>query len=120
MASRQTISVSHPYRGLGLALIIVSLVLIAFDIGVLARCGAGEGICFDIASHGTSVGALVAFFVLFVVGVMLLTYAGTTTSTVVSPPPASPAPVTVVVPPPPAPSPPGTTVTVNPPPGTSQ
>jgi hypothetical protein len=128
MVSRETamttttthLKVEHPYRGLGLFLVIVSLILVAFDVGVLARCGGGEGVCFDDTTHATSDAALVAFFVLFVLGLMLVVYsAGEVVSTMrtnPTPPPATPPVAVVTVPqsPPPA----TTNVTVNPAPVT--
>jgi hypothetical protein len=109
----QRLSVTHPYQGIGIALIVVSLILIGIGIGVFARCGNEEGVCFDVATHGTSDGALVGFFVLFVIGVALAMYsAGSVAVTRTESPPAAPPQVTVVSAPA---SPPATVVTVNPP-----
>ena len=115
----QRLTVTHPYWVAGLLLVILSVILIGFDLGVLARCGAGEGVCFDVATHRTSDGALVAFFVLFVIGVVLLLYTGGESVTTQTSP-ANP-PVTIVqsapmAAAPVASSPPTqTNVTVNPP-----
>lgn len=121
-------NIDHPYRAAGAVLIVLGVILIAFDLGVLARCGNGEGLCFDVASHGTSDAGLVLFFVLFMVGVALLVYGRGTSSTYTrtDPPAAAPAvsPVTVVNTQPvqrevyvasPAPQAPTTVVTVTPP-----
>jgi hypothetical protein len=122
--STQRTTVDHPYQGFGIVLMVLAVILVAFDLGVLARCGQGSGVCFDTSSHGTSDAALVGFFVLFFIGLMLLVYteAGSsvtrTESPRASPPvmivnPASapaPTPVTVVAP---ASSPTPAMVTVN-------
>jgi hypothetical protein len=95
----QRTTVEHPYLAAGILLMLVALVLMAFDLGVLARCGGGEGICFDVASHGTSDAALVAFIVLFFVGILLVmfTESGSTVTRTESAPRAPPQ-VTVVTP----------------------
>jgi hypothetical protein len=116
----QEVQLEHPYKIPGALLVIVSLVFIAFDIGYLETCGNGTGVCLDWTSHKVGTAALVGFFVLFVIGVVLILYTGAsstmTTQTTRVPPatPAAPAAVTVVTPAaPPPPS--GTTVTVTPP-----
>ncbi|HEV8049367.1 MAG TPA: hypothetical protein VGP88_02110 [Thermoplasmata archaeon] len=116
----QEVQLEHPYKVPGALLVIVSLVFIAFDIGYLETCGNGTGVCLDWTSHKVGTAALVGFFVLFVIGVVLILYTGAsstmTTQTTRVPPatPAAPAAVTVVTPAaPPPPS--GTTVTVTPP-----
>ncbi|HEV2317464.1 MAG TPA: hypothetical protein VGV89_07820 [Thermoplasmata archaeon] len=118
MATTTRLSVTHPYWGAGLIIVILAIILIGFDLGVLARCGGGEGVCFDPATHRTSDGALVAFFVLFVIGVVLIVYTGGESVTTQSPP--NNPPVTIVQPAPiaaaPVASPAGqTNINVNPP-----
>jgi hypothetical protein len=109
----------HPYLGAGIVVIVLSLALVALDLGVLARCGGGGkvGVCFDPATHGLSDVALVAFFILFIIGLMMVMYTGaseTVTSETqrTSPPPA---PTVVVA----SASPPATTVNVTPAPAAS-
>jgi hypothetical protein len=105
----QRTTVDHPYWGVGVALMIVAVILVGFDLGVLARCGQGEGVCFDTSSHGTSDAALVGFFILFFIGLSLVMYADSGSSvtrtesaprapqvTVVNPA-AAPAPATINV-----------------------
>ena len=106
----QRVSAEHPYQTLGIILVILALILVAFDLGVLARCGGGSGVCFDTSSHGTSDAALVGFFLVFVIGLVMIMY--TESSSSVTSTRDSPSNVTVVAP---APSPPSTTVTVSPP-----
>jgi hypothetical protein len=120
----QRVNAEHPYQAVGIVLLILALILVAFDLGVLARCGQGEGLCFDTSTHGTSDAALVGFFVLLVIGVALIMYTEASSSvsttrdsppnvTVVNPAPTpTPTMVTVNTPPPSTPS---TTVTVSPP-----
>ena len=123
----QRLTEEHPYWGAGVVLIVLSLGLVAFGLGVLARCGQGEGVCFDTATHGTSDAALVGFFLLFVIGIALVVFGeGTVTTTRSESPRAPPAQVNVITPVPApvapapatfvintaAPSPPPTTVTV--------
>ena len=88
----QRVTVDHPFWGLGLLLVVGAVLLAAFDLGVLARCGGGEGLCFDMADHALSDAALVAFLVIFFLGLALLLYTGATsaTMTTTSPPPARP------------------------------
>jgi len=109
----QRLSEEHPYWGVGVALIVISLAFIAFGLGVLARCGGGNGVCFDPSTHGTSDAALVGFFLMFVVGVGLTVYSeGTVTSTRTETPPAPPTQINVTAAP--APAAPTTTFVVAP------
>ena len=108
----QRTTVTHPYSTLGVIVMIAALVLVAFDLGILARCGAGEGLCFDAATHGTSDGALVAFFILFFVGLTLVLYTDTGTSVTRSESPRPSAPQVLVVNPA---APASVTVNANPP-----
>ena len=108
------VSVEHPFTVPGVLLVLVALVLIAFDLGVLARCGQGEGLCFDVATHGTSDAALVGFFVLFIIGIVLVMYTEASASVTRSGPDPVAAQVTVVSPAP-TPPPAQTVVTVTPP-----
>jgi hypothetical protein len=123
--TRQEVSLDHPYKVLGVVTVIASLILIAFDLGVLESCGAGHGICLDWGTHRVGDAALVAFFILFLVGVLLIVYTGASTTvsthtTRVPPEPERPAsqPVVAFVSPA-APPVPGTTVNVTPPRGSS-
>src|SRR4029077_14311572 len=123
----QEVVLEHPYKTPGALMVLASLVLIAFDLGVLESCGNGTGICVDWASPRVATAALVLFFILFMVGVVMIIYTGasstmSSTTTRVAPPPPPPTPaaappaVTVVTPSsatPPAP----TTINVNPPRG---
>jgi hypothetical protein len=118
----QAVSLEHPYKIPGAIVVVLSLVLIAFDLGVLESCGRGTGICVDWGTHRVGTAALIVFFVLFVVGVVMILYTGasTTLSSVTTrvapatPPTPPPTAVTVVAPSPPVSSTP-TTVNVNPP-----
>jgi hypothetical protein len=117
----QEVSLEHPYKAPGAFLVVASMILIAIDLGYFETCGNGTGICLDWATHRLGVSALVGFFLVFMIGVVLIVYTGASstvsTQTTRVPPvnsPAAPATVTVVTapaPPPPA----GTTVTVTPP-----
>jgi|HubBroStandDraft_1064217.scaffolds.fasta_scaffold87012_2 hypothetical protein len=116
----QQVSLDHPYKVPGILLVIISLVLVAFDVGYLESCGNGRGICIDWGTHRLGTAALVVFFIIFVIGVLLIVYTGASTTvtsvtTRVAPPtpPPSPPPVTVVSASPPPTTP--TTVNVNPP-----
>jgi hypothetical protein len=85
----------------------VSLLLIAFDLGYLESCGNGSGVCVDFSSHRVGTTALIGFFILFVIGIVMIIYTGasstlTTQTTATPPPPQAPSqqpPVTVVIPP---------------------
>jgi hypothetical protein len=117
----QEVQLEHPYWGAGVALVVISIILLAFDFGYLISCGNAHGICVDWGRHRVGTAALIAFFLVFIIGVVLIIYTGasSTVTTQTTPVPAAPAaPVTVVTPsssPPPA----GTSVNVNPPPGTT-
>jgi hypothetical protein len=119
----QEVALEHPYKVPGILLVVVSVIVIAFDLGALESCGNGTGICVSWATHRVATAALVVFFILFMVGVIMIVYTGasTTVSSVTTrvapptpPPPPPPAPVTVVAPAS-APAPAPTTVNVNPP-----
>jgi hypothetical protein len=116
--TRQQVSLEHPYQALGIVTVIGSLILIAFDLGVLESCGDGHGICLDWASHRVGDAALVGFFILFLMGVVLIIYTGasTTVTTQTTRIPPEPRPVIAIAP---AVTPPsaGTTVNVTPPRG---
>ena len=112
----QRVSAEHPYQSLGIVLVILALILVAFDLGVLARCGGGEGLCFDTSSHGTSDAALVAFFLVFVTGLILIMYTESTSSVTRTNDPVQRPPQVMVVNPPPTPSPTVIRVMNSPPP----
>ena len=104
-STTEQVQLDHPYKVPGALLVIASLILIAFDIGYLETCGNGHGVCVDFTTHRVGTEALVAFFVIFVLGVVMLLYTGAsstmTTQTTATPPAAPPpqSPVTVVNPP---------------------
>lgn len=120
--STQEVRLDHPYKVAGIILVVLSLVFIAVDLGALEGCGNGTGVCVDWATHRVATAALVLFFILFMVGVIMIIYTGasSTVSSVTtrvppaSPPPSAPPAVTVVAAAP-APAPPSTTINVNPP-----
>jgi hypothetical protein len=119
----QRISLEHPYTVPGILLMVGAVLLVAFDLGFFESCGKGSGICLDWGTHALGTAALVVFFILFLVGVLLVFYTGASTTvssltTRVAPdsPRPSPSPVTVVTTSPSAPTPSSpTTVNVNPP-----
>jgi hypothetical protein len=91
----EQVQLEHPYKVPGALLVIVSLVLIAFDLGFLESCGNGSGVCVDFTSHRVGTAALIGFFILFVIGVVLIIYTGassTLTTQTTSTPPPSPLP----------------------------
>jgi len=116
----QQVSLEHPYKVPGILLMVVSVIVIAFDLGALETCGHGTGICVDWATHRAATAALIVFFILFMVGIVLIVYTGASTTIrsvttrVPSESPPAPPPVTVVAPSSAPPSSP-TTVNVNPP-----
>lgn len=124
--TRTRVDLEHPYRVVGIIVILLSLITLAFSLGVLARCGAGEGVCFDASTHGSADAGLVVFVIMFVIGIALIAYTGATasmTARTVSPPsttnvytqPPAPQPTVTNVYPQSAPAAqPATTVVVNP------
>lgn len=78
--TRTQVDLEHPYRAAGVILLVLSFVVLAFSLGVLARCGGGEGLCFDTATHGAGDAGLVVFVITFILGVALLMYTGSTAS----------------------------------------
>lgn len=80
MTTTTRVDLEHPYRIAGIILILLSFVILAFSLGVLARCGAGEGVCFDTATHGAGDAGLVLFVIVFIIGVACVMYTGSTAS----------------------------------------
>jgi hypothetical protein len=78
--STARVDLEHPYQAAGIVAILAAFVTLAFTLGVLARCGGGRGVCFDTATHAAGDAGLVAFVLLFVVGVALLAYTGSIAS----------------------------------------
>lgn len=122
--STQRVSLEHPYKDAGIVVMVLSLILIAFDIGFFELCGGGTGVCVDFGTHRAGTTALLVFFITFVLGIVMIVYTGASTSvtsatTRVAAPPtvvaAAPPQVTVVAPAAPSPPPPATTVYVGPP-----
>jgi hypothetical protein len=126
------VDLEHPYRGAGIVAVVLSIGVLAFSLGFLARCGGGKGLCFDFATHASGDLGLIAFLLLFIIGVALIVYTGSTASfatrTKTPAPPAPPVQSTTNVFPqaaapqptvtnvyPQAPANPSTTVVVNPP-----
>jgi hypothetical protein len=100
------VDLDHPYWGAGLVMVLISFGILAFSLGVLARCGHGTGLCFDTATHASGDAGIFAFVVVFIIGVALIATSGTasiTTQTKTQEPPA-PA-VTNIITPPAAPQP---------------
>lgn len=120
--STRQVALDHPYWGVGVALIIIAFVVLAFSLGVLSRCpGSGHGVCLDLKTTNHVLGAagLILFVILLIVGIVLLVYTGARTFTAQTTTATAPAPApTVIVPPASAAptTPPPTTVNVNPPP----
>jgi hypothetical protein len=71
------VDLDHPYWGAGVVAVLLSFGILAFSIGVLARCGGGSGLCFDTASHASGDAGLVAFVVVFIIGIALMVTTGT-------------------------------------------
>jgi hypothetical protein len=97
------VNLEHPYRTGGIVAVLLSVGILAYSLGVLARCGMGHGVCFDTATHAAGDAGLVAFFVTFIIGVALIVSTGDTASFQTKPrapeaPKAAPAPVTNVFP----------------------
>jgi hypothetical protein len=122
--STQSVSLEHPYKVPGIIAIIASLILIAFDLGFLVTCGSSHGICLDWGTNRVGTGALIAFFILFLFGIILIVYTGASTTLTsqttrvappTPPPTPPPAPAVTVVAPAAAPPASTTSVTVNPP-----
>jgi hypothetical protein len=92
MTTNTRVALEHPYRVAGILLILLSFVVLAFSLGVLARCGAGEGVCFDTSSHAAGDAGLAIFVIVFIIGIACLVYTGSvatfSTSTRVAPPSA--------------------------------
>jgi hypothetical protein len=95
--TKTQVDLEHPYRAAGVIMVLLSLVVLAFSLGVLARCGGGEGVCFDTATHASGDAGLVIFVLTFIIGVALIAYTGSTASfqtrsrTPTAPAPAAPA-----------------------------
>ena len=73
------VDLDHPYWGVGLFLTLVSFGILAFSLGVLARCGHGSGLCFDTATHSAGDAGLIAFVVVLIAGVALMATNGSAT-----------------------------------------
>jgi len=71
------VDLDHPYWGAGLVMVLLSFGILAFSLGVLARCGHGTGLCFDTATHSSGDAGLVAFVVVLIIGVALMVTSGT-------------------------------------------
>jgi hypothetical protein len=95
------VDLEHPYRVGGIIMVLLSFGVLAFSLGVLARCGGGSGICLDYASHSAGDFGLIAFIGLLIIGVALIAYSGTanivTTQTETVAPVAAPEPSVTVV-----------------------
>jgi hypothetical protein len=86
-----SVDLEHPYWGVGLVLVLISAGILAFSLGVLARCGGGNGICLSPSTHASGDAGLVAFVVLFIIGIALIATTGlarpvTTQTTTRAPP----------------------------------
>jgi hypothetical protein len=107
------VDLDHPYWGAGLIMVLLSFGILAFSLGVLARCGHGTGLCFDTASHASGDAGLVAFIVVLIIGVALMVTSGTASVSTRTRTPEPPAPiVTNVITPAAAPAPAPATVVV--------
>jgi hypothetical protein len=100
--TRTRVELDHPYRVVGIILVILSFITLGFTLGALARCGNGNGVCLDYSTHAAGDAGLILFVLFLIVGVALIAYSGsaTATSTRTLPrmaPPAAPAPSTTVV-----------------------
>jgi hypothetical protein len=115
--TREEVQLRHPYKVPGVILVIASLILIAYDLGTLEACGGGRGVCVDFTTHRVGTAALIVFFILFIIGVIMIIYTGasSTVTTQATRAPDPPASVTIVNPGPPSPPPQSTNVNVNPP-----
>jgi hypothetical protein len=93
--TRTRVELEHPYQTAGIIVVILSLVVFAFSLGVLNRCGNGTGVCFDVSGHAAGDAGLVLFIVLLIIGVALIAYTGSaqafTTRTQSRPPTPAPA-----------------------------
>jgi hypothetical protein len=78
--TRTNVNLEHPYRTIGIIVVLLSFGVLAFSLGVLARCGGGEGLCLDAPTHGAADAGLVTFVVTFVIGIALIAYTGATAS----------------------------------------
>jgi hypothetical protein len=76
------VELEQPYRVVGIIMVLASFVILAFTLGVLARCGGGEGVCFDFATHSGGDAGLILFVITLIVGVALIAYTGSATSVV--------------------------------------
>jgi hypothetical protein len=74
------VNLEHPYRTGGIIAVLLSFGILAYSLGVLARCGMGHGLCFDTTSHAAGDAGLVAFIVTFIIGVALIVSTGDTAS----------------------------------------
>lgn len=57
-------------------MVLLSFGILAYSLGVLARCGHGTGLCFDTATHASGDAGLVAFVVVLIIGVALMVTTG--------------------------------------------
>jgi hypothetical protein len=80
MTTNTRVNLEHPYRTAGIILVLLSFVMLAFSLGVLARCGHGEGLCFDTASHAAGDAGLAVFVIVFIIGIACMTYTGSIAS----------------------------------------
>jgi hypothetical protein len=70
------VELDHPYWGAGLVVVLLSFGILAYSLGVLARCGHGTGLCFDTATHSSGDAGLIAFVVVLIIGVALMVTTG--------------------------------------------
>jgi hypothetical protein len=100
------VDLDHPYWGAGIVAVVLSFGILAYALGVLARCGHGTGLCFDTATHASGDAGIVAFVVVLIIGVALMVTTGSATVMTRTKTPEPPAPtVTNVYTPAPAPAP---------------
>jgi hypothetical protein len=110
--STTRVDLEHPYQAAGIVVILLSFVTLAFTLGVLARCGGGSGVCFDASAHAAGSVGLVIFALVFILGVALLAYTGSSASfqtQVKAPAPPTPVVTNVITPAPAAPTTPAVT-----------
>ncbi len=107
--SSSRVDMGHPYQAIGVLLIVVAFGILAFSLGVLARCGGGTGVCFDIKSHASGDAGLILFVIALIAGVACLAATGSeaivTTRTRTTEAPAAAPSVTNVFPQPTTPAP---------------
>jgi uncharacterized iron-regulated membrane protein len=99
--TRESFTIDHPYWIAGVGLLVLSFVLLAFDLGTLYRCGGGNGVCLTSSGHTTGEIGLLLFGIVFIIGIVLVLYTGAsavttqTTTPVVQPVVSQPSVVVV-------------------------